>query len=279
MRVIDSAKLPIPGQKTSPLNRLVETVKARLIPPPHYKDMPAIETVVTVLSKVLDQRFVMIRNVMLEGPNVLIPLILVGPPGVRVLVGSALKGVYRAREDSWESLDERSQHYKPERPNLITRAGLMGRAVNAYLATHDVHLEDIETALCFSDPGIHIDASRPAIRLVMVDALERYGASLLQSRITLEQDEIKKIVDTLLGEKAQTAEPDASAEIRDKYSFLDLPPDEMPHADKQIILDHSEPRLFQKVPFSRRQLILLGVMIFANITLLVILALVVLLTS
>ncbi len=52
-------------------------------------------------------------------------MVLVGPTGIQVIYASALKGVYRAKNDTWSVMDNRSHRFKPAQPNLIARTLLM----------------------------------------------------------------------------------------------------------------------------------------------------------
>ncbi len=142
----------------------------------------------------MDNRYVILRNVQLEGLDIPIPLILVGPTGARVIYPSASRGVYRARGETWEQMDDRAQVYRAATPNLISRTQLMAQAVSAYLTGRDMPLPEVEPVLMFSDPGTHVETVRPLVRVVLVDGLERFVAGLLQSRSYLDKENVQKIV-------------------------------------------------------------------------------------
>jgi hypothetical protein len=78
--------------------------------------------VISTLEKVLDNRYFLLHNLSLAEQEMPIPLILVGPPGVKVISPVALRGVYRARVDEWEQLDKQHQSYKAAVPNLVIQA-------------------------------------------------------------------------------------------------------------------------------------------------------------
>ena len=61
-----------------------------------YADMQAQETVVSRLENALDDSFTLIRNHILPGLDIPIPLTLVGPSGVHVIYASGIKGIYQA---------------------------------------------------------------------------------------------------------------------------------------------------------------------------------------
>ncbi len=65
-----------------------------------------------------------------------------------------------------------------------------------------------------ADPGTHIDSTRPAVRIIMSDALERFAISLSQGRAVLSPETIFKIVKLILEgpePKPESASPAASS--------------------------------------------------------------------
>lgn len=266
MKIIDRA-----GQgKEEQKSRIVGLIQSRL-GPRATKDEQAEETVITALQRFLDNRYVLLRHISLAGLEVPVPLILAGPPGVRVIVASGLKGVYRAREEAWEVLADSSQNFKLAKPNLLNVTALYARVVSAYLANQGLSLPEVEPVLLFADPGIHIDSTRPAVRIVLADAIDRFTAGLTQGGQFLEIEDVNRVVEALAG--PQSDEPGGALEQRDRFSMAEEAP---PPPPKPIIItEQSEPQVFKKVPFTGRQWLILGGLILANIVILIILVAVV----
>jgi hypothetical protein len=219
-----------------------------------------------------------VRQTKLEGLEIPIPFILIGPPGVRVLVASSLRGIYRAREDSWEKLDERQQKYRPAVPNLLTRTLLMGRSVQAFLANRGRPVSDVEPVLFFSDPGIHVEVVRPVLRLVMADAVDRFIAGLVQSRILLNQEEIETVTRLLAGGKTGPEDVDAPRVEQDAFSFIDEATSRQKTNLEQAVAAREEAFLARitRLPGTGRQWAIIGVILFISILLLAALVLAVL---
>ncbi len=242
-------------------------------------DPTAEKVVIDSLERLLDNQYVMLRSVPLDDPEVPIPLVLVGPPGVRMVYASSIKGVFRAKEDAWEEMDDRTQRFKITRPNLLLRGQLMGRAVDAYLAVRNFDLGPAEAILVFTDPGIHVDTVRPIIRVVQADALDRLGAGIAQSPTFLDKETIQRIVNVLGGERLATRQAaKAAAEMDDAFSFKDLPADKM-RRSPDVLYQSSEAPIFRNIPFSKRQLAVLGLMVLVNIIILSAFVFLILLTS
>jgi hypothetical protein len=276
MKVIDNPKTQGKSSSAKPLDDLVSTLRFGKT---WSTDMHAQASVIALLDKSLDNRYIMLRNVQLEGLDIPIPLVLVGPTGVRVLYPSASRGVYRAKGEIWEQMDDRSRMYRAAAPNLLTRTELMARAVAAFLTSREVPLPEIEPILMFSDPGTHVESVRPSVRIVLVDGLERFIGGMLQSRSYLDKIEVQKIVDLLT--RLSGIDPDASPyPERDAFSFSD---EDKP--SRLSTLTDSLPRgegvvsSLNKIPFSNRQWGLLGCMAVFNILLLVAFVILILLTS
>ena len=276
MKVIDN---PTIGGKAASSGKLDDMLGSLRMGRNWSQDMEAQEGVIGSLEKALDNRYVMLRNVTLEGLEIPIPLVLIGPPGIRVIYPSATRGIFRAKADVWEQLDDRAQVYRAANPNLLTRTELMGQAVAAFLAARASAQYEIDPVLFFSDPGTHVDSVRPAVRVVLIDGLERFFAGLVQSRILLEKEEVDKTVDLFLKSMGISDRDISPYPERDAFSFADErePPkdsliDRLPRGEGMV-------KTLNKIPFSGRQWFVLGCMVVVNIVILIAFVLLVLLTS
>ncbi len=242
-------------------------------------DTEAQEIILAAFQRVLDNKFTMLRNVAVDGSPNTIPLILIGLSGVWVLYPSALRGVYRARGDAWEKMDSRQQTYKPSGDNLLTRTERMADAVRAYLAGHGVRDAQVGSALLFTNPGIHVEIVRPVVRVVLIDALDRFITGILQGRLLYDREEVENIVNLFTNPPAKTQKPPEEAEPKP----VDSRPDELSDLKKASLerlerIDSTFSKV-EKLPFSSRQWLLLGLLIFVNVIILVAFVLFILLTS
>jgi len=244
------------------------------------KTDPAAEKVVLdTFQRLFDNQYVLLRSVPLNDPDVPIPMVLVGPPGVRMIYPRSMKGVFRAKEDAWEEMDERTQKFKIARPNLLQRSQLMAKAVETYLTARNFDVGVVEAVLVFTDPGIHVDTIRPIVRIVQADALDRFGAGLVQSPAFLDKETIQRIVNVLGGEQlAARQAAKTAAEMQDAFSFQDVPAKKI-HNTPDVVYQSSEAPFFKSIPFNKRQLIVLGLMVLVNIIILSAFVFLILLTS
>jgi len=273
MKVIDRSELKTTGQLPGVLTRAMKTLSSTLLD----KDSAAQDVVINALDKMLDNHFVMLRNITLEGPDIPIPLILIGPPGIRVIYASSLKGVFRAKENTWEELDDRSKRFRIARPNLLERTSLLSRAVDTYLASNGVHVPASEPVLFFSNPGVHVDSTRPNVRIVLTDALDRYIASYAQSVAFMEQEQVHEIAKAFVGDVISSSSANLIPE-NDAFSFRELPEEKRARPTPLVLVDRSEPQALKKIPFSSRQWIFLGLLSLLNIIILTVFVAMVLMT-
>lgn len=176
-----------------------------------YKDMLAQREVMRQLARVLDNRYVLLRNVVLPGSGVPIPLILVGPTGIWVLLVSGMRGIYRAKDEDWMSME--GGRFKPVRPNMVTRSMLMVRALDAHLRKESISTPEIKSALLFTDAGMHVDAVHPAVRVVLSDAMDRFVAGLVQDSGAFRTTAVEAVVISLVPERQGITEQDDSGQV------------------------------------------------------------------
>lgn len=171
-----------------------------------YPEIKAQQIVIDNLNRHLEKGYSLLRNIVLPGSQATIPLILVGPSGVNVIVVTDLKGTYQAKGDSWELIEGGKS--RSTRSNLLVLTSKMARAVQHYLKKHDLAMEELEGVLISSDPGMHIESSRPIVRVVMRDAIDHFAASLNRSEPILTGSMVETIVNMLSNPNAiQTPVP------------------------------------------------------------------------
>jgi hypothetical protein len=145
----------------------------------------------------LDNNYTLIRDVVLPGLSLAIPMVLIGPTGIRVFYPSGIRGIYRAKETSWSEMDNKGRYYRPAQPNLIKRTAILSRALHTFLTSKGYQIEDIEPVLYLSDSSVHVDAKNPAVRIVLTDGADRYIENFSQDIQVLDIADVKRITDTL----------------------------------------------------------------------------------
>jgi hypothetical protein len=291
MKIIDLSEKPSASGLASALG------KARLsLSGPEAK---AQEAAIQRLTRVLDNRFTLLRSLPYFPPKSLPVSVLVGPAGVWLLYASPLRGLFRAAETSWES-DNGAAVYRPLQPNLIEELQrllpILGAVLQDVLPPPDTNAirdaevlvnlpttptaPSLEAALFFTDPGAHIDSQRPAVRIVPADAIDRFAAHLAKSIPVLENSQVRLIIERL---QNPSGEEVSSGEIA--FSHLDgaaLP--QAPRSPSRLDQASQEQpdvirRIDQRTRFTPRQWLIVGGLIALNIIIILIAILIALLTS
>jgi hypothetical protein len=276
MKIIDFSREVDQGRAASVIGRLFATLKAGRTTP----EAKAQENLAASLEPLLDNRYTLIRQTRLQGLDIPIPLVLVGPTGAYVLYPCMQRGFFRIRVDTWEQLDDGQDRFRPVKPNILTRTTLMARAVAAFLMAEHQPLPEVEPVVVFTNPGTHAELIKPALRIVMVDGINRFVSAIHQSREYLDKSSVQKIVDLL----CESTQPGYSLRrnrtVEDAFSLKDPTQraqvsdlvDKLPRGERVV-------KTLNKIPFSTGQWILLSLLVIVNIVILVGFVLLILFTS
>jgi len=155
-----------------------------------FSDLEAQKFVVTLLERMLEKGYVLIRNFTLPGSDIVIPIALIGPFGIQVILVTKVKGFFEAKGDQWNTKDSNGRS-QPASINLIGRVTQYARALQKYLQFQKIEYPgQIESVLISIDPGAHIESMRPAARVVQSDAIKQFAASLSQARPILRPEQV-----------------------------------------------------------------------------------------
>jgi len=263
MKLIDCNKQP-----TTPdfLQKILERLQTWL--PFWFREKIAHERLVARLQRDLDNRFFLLKNFPLGSSPELTPYILIGPTGSTILSVSTQKGIYRARDESWWVLSKTSRRYQPAPRNLIRQTLGLTQRFKTILEMQSFSCPVILPVLLFTDPGVHVETSRPAVRIVLADGIKNLVANLLQNDEVLSTSQIRMFVDQL----DRMAHPEQVQELLgDEEDFFgkDLIQPEEKHATKVSIPvpQLNLPPVLEKMGLTRGQWI--GVALLTVLTMLV----------
>ena len=170
-----------------------------------YGEMEAQEGVTQRLLKTLGDEHVLIRNQVVPGSDVTIPMILLSPQGVRAILPTPIRGIYRAKLDEWLVFDGSSRRFKRVRPNLQGLAMTMASQLLRFLKGQGYPLPEIEAVLIFTNPRTHVDTARPSVRIVLADAVDHFASNLQQFPAIMDGEDIAAVLESLSTPKV--AEP------------------------------------------------------------------------
>jgi hypothetical protein len=174
MKLIDQTSLQNENGEIGFIQRLQGTFKYGF---EWYPELEAQKSVLAHLTRVLGKGVTVIRNQTLGASGITVPLAVVGPAGIYAAYVTHLRGTYQARGDSWGQIY--GINFQPARVNLQTRTQLLARALQAFIERQGVKLpKPVEPVILAANPGFHIESLQPVVRIILLDALERWAASL-----------------------------------------------------------------------------------------------------
>jgi hypothetical protein len=262
MRLIEPTQKP---QKQDQLQKVLDQFKKWL--PIGKPGGGPDEAILDQFIRGLDNRYILLRNLQLEKSGQVFPPILVGPAGLAVLNISNEQGFFRIRENSWWKMNKSSHRYDPAKPNLVKQSQEYAQKLGSILDVHGKSHPEVTPLLILANPGVHIESSNPAIRIVLVDGIDNLISTLLNSEEIVPPNTINTLADSL----AVMADPEKAIPMGEGEDFfgkdLYVPEKKAPPKLPSISLpsDMPLPEVDKKLQFSKKQWIILGVLLFFTI--------------
>jgi hypothetical protein len=218
MKLLDHTPLQDENGEIGIIQRVQGTLKYGLN---WYPELEAQRFVLVRIERALGKGYTVIRNYTLGASGIIIPLILVGPAGIYATHVTNLRGQYQAKGDSWGVLS--GAKFQPAPVNLLTRTQRLARALQAFIERQGVKLpQSVEPVLFTANPGMHVESVRPIVRVVMVDALERWAASLSKAAPVLTIEAAHEIADRIISprkpKKEGEPEPDSPSPMPEPHA-------------------------------------------------------------
>jgi len=190
------------------------------------RELEAQKTIIRFFERELGKNYNLIRNMTLGQSGIMIPMILIGSTGIYVIEVTHLRGRYEASGEDWNV--EAGDSYKPAPVNLIKETMRKARALDAFITRQGVRLPlEIEPVIIAADPGLHIQSSNPAIRVMMVDGIRTFIAGLASGAggAILNSMQINDFTDRILNPRPKMdapppepePEPDPAARWQETY--------------------------------------------------------------
>jgi hypothetical protein len=220
-------------------------------------DKKAQETLIQLFSRNLDSQYTLLRQVPLAPGRVPVPFILVGPPGVFVIHVSGVEGIFRAREESWLEMHRQTREYRPAKRNYLTEAMKLTADVQEFMAQTRQSLPDPSPLLIFARPGVHIESNQPVVRILRVDAVDRFLSGLPQSQPLLDAVEMRNLVEALVVAADDTLRLDAMPQEKKPSRTSKIPQ----AISSTLYAEPKLPKAVKKIRLSRKQWTLLILML------------------
>lgn len=171
-------------------------------------ELQAQKAIITYFDRQLEKGYTLIRNTTLGKSGIVVPIILLGPTGIYVIHVVYQRGRYEAKGDAWNV--ESGEGYKPAPVNLVHQTLRMARALKAFMEWQGVRMPvDIEPVLIAGNPGMHIDAVRPAVKVLMIDGVKSFVSNLVTGQPVLSPESVYEFTERILNPHPPRRKPAA----------------------------------------------------------------------
>jgi hypothetical protein len=218
MKIIDQTPLLDANGQLSLVNRVQGMLKYGFSWP---ASLEAQNKVIAQLNKAIEKGYTLIRNQKLGASEIIVPLILIGPSGIYVIEATPLKGLYRARGEELGTIS--NGRLQPVSVNIITRTLQLAKALQVFFERQGIKLPaPVEPVLLAADPGLHIESVRPAVRIVLSDAINIFSDSVLKGRLIYNTQEVGEFVERIQGQHSAQQAPEPLRD--DPFAFKEVKP-------------------------------------------------------
>jgi hypothetical protein len=188
-------------------------------------ELEAQKAIITFFDRQLEKGYTLIRNMTLGASGIMVPIILLGPAGIYVIHVTYLRGRYEAKGNTWNEAS--GNGYKPASVNLIQQTMRMANAVRAFIERQGVKLPvSVEPVLIGGNPGLHVESVRPAIKVVMIDGIKSFAASLNTGAPVLRSEAVHEFTDRIINPRSPKKAAPIPAFLEEKTK----PPQEVSRA-------------------------------------------------
>lgn len=176
------------------------------------RQLQAEKVIITYFDRQLEKGFTLIRNYTLGQSGIMIPMILLGPTGFYVINITHLRGRYEIKGDSWNM--EAGEGFKPAPANVVQDTLRMAKAVRAFIERQGTKIPgEIEPVLIAADPGLHLESTRPAIKVLLIDAIKSFVMNLATSNPTMSNEQVYEYTERLVNPRPPKKRTPAAAPV------------------------------------------------------------------
>jgi len=213
---------------------------------------------ISLIKDILNDECLLLRSVKLPQEEKPIPLVLVTPSGLTVINPKNLTGTYQAQDDMWRELN-RTGSLASTASNPIRETLSYTNAIRKYFKRHKLQDLPLKSVLAFTSTAIHVDTKHPAVRILLSDAIKNFARQVGASQPVFSREEKMQLAQLLIKPRP----PSYSTPYPERE---DSPP--APAAPPQAIQRLNT--ISKTLNFSKRQWILLGLILGFQILLLIV---------
>jgi len=228
------------------------------------------EELAEILETVLENDCVLLLDVNIPKVNRPIPIVLVTPAMLLVINPKSQHGFFRAEGKRWEELG-RDDEYRLAQDNLIRETWLYQKTVEGYLKQHSFSAPTDRGVMIFVSPETVVESIRPRVRVIQADGIRNFARELAISKPVFSDMDFRTVVKLLTEPRL----PDKTKKIIVDPEFLE-PESEMDETLTKV--DESIGKVTRKINFSRREWVVVALLVVGVIIVLIALIMLVIFT-
>jgi hypothetical protein len=205
-------------------------------------ELEAQKAIVTFFDRQLEKGYTLIRNMTLGASGITVPMILLGPTGIYVIHVTYLRGRFEAKGNAWN--EESGNGFKPASVNLIQQTARMAAAVKAFIERQGIRLPvNIEPVLIAANPGLHIESSKPAVRVMMIDGIKPFVTGLASAPRVLSAEAVHEFTERIINPRLPKKESVPGSAVMPRAAWEEektQPPQGQQVSRARAIFDASE---------------------------------------
>lgn len=230
------------------------------------------DDLIEILESVLGNDCVLLRDVNIPKVGRPIPIVLITPALLLVINPKSQHGFYRAEGKRWEELG-RNDEYRLSSNNLIRETWLYQKTVEGYLKQHNFSAPMDRGVMIFVSPETVVESIRPRVRVIQADGIKNFARELAITKPVFSDMDFRAAVNLLttprLPEKTKKKK-------QPPPEILEPVETEIPEALAKGV--ENIDKATRKINFTRREWIIVAILIIGVIAVLAALIMLVLFT-
>jgi hypothetical protein len=221
------------------------------------------EELAEILGSVLGNECVLLRDVNIPKVTRPIPMVLITPAVLLVINPKSVQGFFRAEGKHWEELGGNNE-YRPAMNNLIRETWLYHKTIEGYYKQHNFSAPMDRGVMIFVSPETVVESIRPRVRVVQADGIKNFARELSISKPVFSDRDFREAVKLLTNPRMPVKEKKPK-----------VPPPELaepaPVPEPLVKVDESINKVARKANFTRREWVIVGILIVLLIIVLIVL--------
>ena len=228
-----------------------------------YQSRKSQEELIPILDSVLGNNFVLLRDINIPKVNHPIPLVLIAPSGLYVINPKNISGYFRAEGKRWEKLG-RNDEYELDPNNLIRETWLYTKTIEGYFKQHNFSVKMDRGIMIFVSPETSVESIRPRARVIRADGIINFAREIATEKAIFSDIDLRTALNLL-------TKPRLPKKTKKEVKEVPEEPKNIP-APKPSKFDENIEKIGQvtdRANFTRREWVIIGILIALVILVLV----------